>query len=119
VKLADSIDPRRAKTIPRMDRVALARFAEPQDSPESEAPVAISRPDDSLDVPASEASPRWNQAEYEPVSSLEERAGQDPRVAERVFAIKQSRASAWMACRPAGAAGWRVALQSPGVTAGG
>jgi len=44
--------------------------------PESGAPVAISRPDDSLDLPASDASQRWNQAEYEPVSSLGERPGQ-------------------------------------------
>jgi len=67
VKLADSIDPRCAKTIPRMKhRVALARFAEPQDSPESEAARGHLAPDDSLDVPASEASPRWNKAEYEP-----------------------------------------------------
>jgi hypothetical protein len=73
VKLADSIDPRRAQTIPRLDRSALARLAQRDPEPDSEAPVAVSRPDDSLDVAASEASARWNQREYDPESSLGDR----------------------------------------------
>ena len=79
VKLADSIDPRRAQTIPRLDRAALARLAEPQSAPESEAPVAVSEAGDSFDQPASDASQSWNQAEqaeYEPASSYPERPGQ-------------------------------------------
>jgi len=76
VKLADSIDPRRAQTIPRLDRAMLARLAEPPSAPESEAPVAVSRPDDSFDFPASDASERYDQADYEPASSPAERAGQ-------------------------------------------
>jgi hypothetical protein len=75
VKLSDSVDPRRAKTMPRIDRSALQRYADTHGDPESEGPVALSQPD-SLDVAASEASPRWNQQEYEPASSLGEHDGQ-------------------------------------------
>jgi hypothetical protein len=67
VKLADSVDPRRAKTLPRIDRNALARFAEREVLPDSEAPVAFSEPG-SLDVDRESASPRWNQDEYDPTS---------------------------------------------------
>ena len=76
VKLSDSVDPRRAKTIPRLDRADLARLAELQAEPDSEAPVARSQPQSSLDLPASDASPRWNQQEYEPASSLGPHDGQ-------------------------------------------
>jgi len=73
VKLSDSIDPRRAKTIPRLDRAALARLAELEEVPDSEEPMAVSQPPGSLDVVASDVSARFNQQEYEPVSSLGER----------------------------------------------
>jgi hypothetical protein len=76
VKLSDSIDPRRAKTIPRLDRAELARLAAVDGAPESEAPVAMSRPDDSLELPDSNESARWNQQEYDPESSLGPRDGQ-------------------------------------------
>ena len=76
VKLADSIDPRRAKTIPRLDRAALARLAPPQSNPDSDTGMALSEPESSLDVAASEASPRWNQREYAPDSSIGEHDGQ-------------------------------------------
>jgi hypothetical protein len=69
VKLADSVDPRRAKTLPRIDRNALARFAEREVLPDSEAPVALSEPG-SLDVDREDASQRWNQQEYDPTSIL-------------------------------------------------
>jgi hypothetical protein len=75
VKLSDSIDPRRAQTIPRIDRAVLARFAAADREPDSEAPVAASRPDDSLELSESDASRRWNQQEYDPESSLGERPG--------------------------------------------
>ena len=65
VKLADSVDPRRAKTLPRIDRKVLARFAEREGLPDSEAPVALSHPSSSLDLDEREASARWNQEEYE------------------------------------------------------
>ena len=74
VKLSDSVDPRRAKTIPRLDRADLARLAALQAEPDSEAPVARSDPPSSLDLPASDASPRWNQQDYDPASSLGPRA---------------------------------------------
>jgi hypothetical protein len=72
VKLSDSIDPRRAKTIPRMDRVELARLAEGWGEPDSVAPVAHSdSPSESSQRVSSIPRP-WNQ-DYEPVSSLGER----------------------------------------------
>jgi hypothetical protein len=70
VKLSDSIDPRRAKTLPRIDRAALARLAELERDPESEAPVAMSQPEPSFDDPASAVSRPWNDHEYDPESSL-------------------------------------------------
>ncbi len=76
VKLADSIDPRRAKTLPRIDRTALARFASDENEPESPAPMMLEGPRSSLDIGADAQSPRWNQEEYEPASSLGEHDGQ-------------------------------------------
>lgn len=65
IKLSDSIDPRRAKTIPRLDRAVLAQFAEMEPIPDSEAPVAVSEPaPSSLDV-SSACSPRWNQQQWD------------------------------------------------------
>jgi hypothetical protein len=69
VKLSDSIDPRRAKTLPRIDRAALARLAELEGEPESEAPVVMSQPEGSFDDPASAVSRPWNEHEYDPESS--------------------------------------------------
>ncbi|HVY26974.1 MAG TPA: hypothetical protein VHB79_10495 [Polyangiaceae bacterium] len=65
VKLSDSIDPRRAKTLPRIDRAALLRYAEREEQAESEGNMALSQGPASLDVQASEQEPRWNQDEYE------------------------------------------------------
>ena len=48
VKLSDSVDPRRAKTIPRLDREALPRRAEYEAVPVSVEPVAMSQPVSSL-----------------------------------------------------------------------
>lgn len=71
VKLADSIDPRRAKTIPRLDRAELARLAERTRAPDSEAGMAVSEPSSDFDQPASLP---WDQQDYEPASSLGDRA---------------------------------------------
>lgn len=71
VKLADSIDPRRAKTLPRLDRAELARLADRAGEPDSEAPVAMS-PSSNLDEPMSSIPRPWDQQDYEPVSSLGE-----------------------------------------------
>jgi hypothetical protein len=64
IKLSDSIDPRRAKTIPRLDRGALAQLSELEPVPDSEAPLAVSRPASSLDV-SSARSPHWNQEQWD------------------------------------------------------
>jgi hypothetical protein len=74
VKLADSIDPRRAVTLPRIDRAALARYADADGAAESEAPMAMSRPATSdvagsVDAAAS-PPPAWRSVDYEAVSSL-------------------------------------------------
>ena len=71
VKLADSIDPRRAKTIPRLDRAELTRLAERRAAPDSEAGMVVSEPSSDLDEPASLP---WDQQDYEPASSLGDRA---------------------------------------------
>ncbi len=76
VKLSDSLDPRRAKTIPRLDRAELARLASLQREPDSEAPVARSNPQSSLDLQASEASSRFSQQDYDPASPLGPHDGQ-------------------------------------------
>jgi hypothetical protein len=80
VKLADSIDPRRAKTIPRLDRAALARLAALENEPDSEAPLAVSQPasEFGIDEPPSEPS-SWSQEDYEAASSLGER-GNDGQI---------------------------------------
>lgn len=80
VKLADSIDPRRAKTIPRLDRAALRRLAALENEPDSEAPLAVSQPASEFDIdrPASEPS-SWSQQDYEAASSLGER-GHDGQI---------------------------------------
>lgn len=74
VKLADSIDPRRAVTLPRIDRAALARYADADAGTESEAPVALSRPttsDAALSADAlASAPPAWRSVDYEAASSL-------------------------------------------------
>jgi hypothetical protein len=71
VKLADSIDPRRAKTIPRLDRAELARFAERAEEPDSDGSMAMS-PSSDFDSPMSAISRPWDQQDYEPASSLGE-----------------------------------------------
>lgn len=83
VKLADSIDPRRAVTLPRIDRAVLARYADADGASESEAPVALSRPTTS-DVAGSfddDASPppAWRSVDYEAVSSLGAASGGEVR----------------------------------------
>lgn len=65
VKLSDSIDPRRAKTIPRLDRAALAQLAELEEVPDSESGYALSDQPSSLDVNSAQ-SPRWNQEQWDP-----------------------------------------------------
>jgi hypothetical protein len=64
VKLSDSIDPRRAKTIPRLDRAALARLAELEEVPDSESGYAQSEQPSSLDVTSAQ-SPHWNQEQWD------------------------------------------------------
>lgn len=72
VKLSDSIDPRRAKTLPRIDRAALARLAELENETDSQAPLAVSQPASEFDIerPLSEPA-SWSQ-DYEAASSLGE-----------------------------------------------
>ena len=71
VKLADSIDPRRAKTLPRIDRAALARLADLEREPDSEAPFATSQPASEFDVNRPPSQPdSWSQQDYEAASSL-------------------------------------------------
>lgn len=69
VKLSDSIDPRRAKTMPRIDRAALARFSEGDGAADSESPVAVSRPPVGSEA-ASGAPPTSGSVDYEAASSL-------------------------------------------------
>jgi hypothetical protein len=64
VKLSDSIDPRRAKTIPRLDRHALAQLAELEGVPDSESAYALSEQPSSLNV-SSARSPHWNQEHWD------------------------------------------------------
>jgi hypothetical protein len=71
VKLSDSIDPRRAKTIPRLDRAELARLAERVGEPDSDGSMAMSSSSD-FDGPVSPISRPWDQQDYEPASSLGE-----------------------------------------------
>jgi hypothetical protein len=71
VKLADSIDPRRAKTIPRLDRAELARLADRAAEPDSDAAMAMS-PSSNFDSPMSVISRPWDQQDYEAASSLGE-----------------------------------------------
>lgn len=78
VKLSDSIDPRRAKTIPRLDRAALAQLAELEPIPESEAPQP-SLPRSSLDV-SSARSPRWNQETWEAADEESLRSAHDGQI---------------------------------------
>lgn len=91
VKLSDSVDPRRAKTIPRMDRADLARLDALRSEPDSEAPVARSDPQSSLDLPASDAEPRWNQDDYEPASSLGEDDRNDGQIHASLSAFRDQR----------------------------
>jgi hypothetical protein len=73
VKLADSVDPRRAKTIPRMDRQALARFVESERAQESAAPSVLTGPGSNADFADEPASLPFEAAEdYDPASSLGE-----------------------------------------------
>jgi hypothetical protein len=76
VKLSDSIDPRRAKTMPRLERVALEQAGDTH--PESAAPVVLSGPGSSLNLAAYDAKPPWNQAEYDayPASLASDHDGQ-------------------------------------------
>ncbi|HYP89371.1 MAG TPA: hypothetical protein VEQ59_14490 [Polyangiaceae bacterium] len=75
VKLSDSVDPRRAKTLPRIDRAALARFSDAANASDSESPVAVSNPATSSEA-ASSAPPGWRSVDYEAASSLGEGDGQ-------------------------------------------
>lgn len=56
VKLSDSIDPRRAKTLPRIDRAALERFAQAEQEQDSTAPV-VAAAEEQPSAPAASASP--------------------------------------------------------------
>jgi hypothetical protein len=78
VKLSDSVDPRRAKTIPRLDRAELARLADSYEQADSPAPVARSAPASDFEPPVSAAPVAWNERDYDPASSLgdDEPAGQ-------------------------------------------
>lgn len=78
VKLSDSIDPRRAKTLPRIDRAALARGAAPQ-APESTGGAAVSqpqvageeaRPDDSSPPDSAERDPQPASLQSEPFGQI-------------------------------------------------
>lgn len=72
VKLSDSVDPRRAKTLPRIDRAALLRHMEQEGAADSESGFAQSeqalQPQES-EQPSSlglqDDSSRWNQDEYD------------------------------------------------------
>jgi hypothetical protein len=74
VKLADSIDPRRAKTLPRIDREALARYMEGDQGEreeESAAPSLLAGPGSSLAFAAEPPSLPFDAADsYDPASSL-------------------------------------------------
>lgn len=70
VKLSDSIDPRRAKTLPRIDRAALQRYVQQEDPADSESGMTRSEAPSSLSLDDEQASPRWNQSEYDHPSSL-------------------------------------------------
>jgi hypothetical protein len=65
VKLSDSVDPRRAKTLPRIDRAAVQRYARLEgdsefgDEADSEAPMAMSRPESSIGL-GDESSRGWD-----------------------------------------------------------
>jgi hypothetical protein len=71
VKLSDSIDPRRAQTIPRLDRAELARLAERTGNPDSDGAMAMS-PSSDFDSPMSAISRPWDPQDYEAASSLGE-----------------------------------------------
>jgi hypothetical protein len=79
VKLSDSVDPRRAKTLPRIDRATLERFARGGATVDSEAPMAVSPLAESAAAASEEgeSAPRaWRSVEYEAASSLGEGDGQ-------------------------------------------
>jgi len=80
VKLSDSVDPRRAQTLPRIDRATLERFARSGDTAvDSEAPMAVSPLAESAAAASEdgESAPRaWRSVEYEAASSLGEADGQ-------------------------------------------
>ncbi|MDF3065585.1 MAG: hypothetical protein K0R38_1186 [Polyangiaceae bacterium] len=77
VKLADSIDPRRAKTLPRIDRHVLARYVEEEHPQESAAPSVLTGPGSSVDFDEPASLPFEGADDYEPASSLgEHEAGQ-------------------------------------------
>ena len=74
VKLSDSVDPRRAKTLPRIDRAVLTRFSDAASAVDSESPLAVSRP--ATNVETASEPPGWRSVEYEAASSLGEGDGQ-------------------------------------------
>lgn len=81
VKLADSIDPRRAKTLPRMDRQALARYVEEERAQESAAPSVLAGPGSSVASEDEPASLGFEPAEdYDPVSSLGEGEAEEGQI---------------------------------------
>jgi hypothetical protein len=73
VKLSDSIDPRRAKTMPRIDRAALQHLGDVEGGEEL---PDYSLPRSSLDV-ANGPSPHWNQAEWDAHDEDEELASEN------------------------------------------
>ncbi|HKY41133.1 MAG TPA: hypothetical protein VJN18_34605 [Polyangiaceae bacterium] len=75
VKLSDSIDPRRAKTIPRMDRLGPLPL---WDEPESAAPWVLSGPESSVDSTSSDAGGGWTSRDFaeDPRSLPEDHDGQ-------------------------------------------
>jgi hypothetical protein len=72
VKLSDSIDPRRAKTLPRIDRQALARFAESERPQESAAPLALAGPGSSVDFGTERDSVGFSRDDDELITPLGE-----------------------------------------------
>jgi hypothetical protein len=60
VKLSDSVDPRRAKTLPRIDRAQLAKVADVAEA-QSAAPMVLAGPSGAADSPTPEAE-RWDEA---------------------------------------------------------
>lgn len=80
VKLADSIDPRRAKTMPRIDRAALARYvageAESDGLAESAAPLVLAGPGSEVNTPPMLSSESYGQDDFDAASVAGGHVGQ-------------------------------------------